>query len=557
MSRQSLIMLIKRVEIRVAKKPRFVCGHELSARVHAHRLALCVVFVGLFLTQGCGGASSSSSSKFLRRSIGGEPSTLDPQLAGDTFSVEALRDLYEGLTSESPGGEIVPGVAEDWVVSPDGRSYTFRLRPDARWSNGDPVTADDFVAGLRRAVDPSTGAPEAGLLALIGNAAAIIAGRAPAATLAVTALGDRSLVIELAQPAPYFTAILATAIAYPLHRPAGAVRVSNGPYQLAEWTPGARLRLVRNPRYWDQRSVGIAEVDYLPVADSTAELTRYRANDIDITSSVPAQQVASLRESLPAELQIRPQLAVVYYAFNLARPPLRDAPGLRQALSLAIDRERLTRSVLKAGQVPAFAFVPPGIGGYTGPVYAWATEPVDLRLASARTLYAAAGYSSARPLRLRLLLPDDDTLRNVALAVSAMWREALGVQTKLTPLEYRAYLATRDDRSRWDVLSHGWNADYPDPGNFLGIFASAAAQNDAALADREFDRLLEAAAAEAAPQPRAALLARAERRLLDDYAVAPLYFPVSRRLVKPYVEGAMLAPMNHNYSKYLRLRPRR
>jgi oligopeptide transport system substrate-binding protein len=492
----------------------------------------------------------------------GEPTALDPQRAGDTMSFEVLRDLFEGLTSESASGEVIPGVAQDWSVSSDGLRYDFILRPDARWSNGDIVTSDDFVAALQRAVDPATGCPEAELLLPIRGAAEAIAGKAPPRSLAVRAEGPGNLSIELTAPAPYFPAILANAVAYPLYRgsrPAGAPAargpaVSNGAYVLAEWMLGSKLVLRRNPSYWDARHVAIAEVDYLPAADSNAELARYRADELDLTSTIPGQQLEALRAAQPGEVQVRPQLAVIYYAFNLDRPPFRDAPGLREALSLAIDRETLTAGVLRAGEVPAYSFVPPGIGGYPDTGYAWHAETRESRLARARALYRAAGFGADRPLRLRLVHPADDTLRKVAIAVAAMWHEALGVDTTLADLEYRAFLALRDDRERWDVLSHGWNADYPDPGNFLGIFTRGSAQNDAHLADGEFERLLAAAAADPDGARRLEELAAAERRLLADYAVAPLYFPVSRRLVKPRVAGAVLAPMNHNYSKYLSLR---
>ena len=456
---------------------------------------------------------------------------------------------------------MVPGVAQDWSVSADGLRYDFVLRTDARWSNNDRVTASDFVAALQRAVDPATGSPEAELLLPIRGAAAVIAGKAPPSTLAVRADGAAKLSIELEAPAPYFPSILANAVAYPLYRgappaEARAARgpaVSNGAYRLVEWQPGAKLTLKRNPAYWDASHVAIADVEYLPAADSNAELARYRADELDLTSSLPGQQLEALRAALPDEVQVRPQLAVIYYAFNLDRPPFRDAPGLREALSLAIDRETLTTKVLRAGEVAAYSFVPPGIGGYADAGYAWRAEAPESRLARARSLYRAAGYGPERPLRLRLVLPADDTLRRVAIAVAAMWHEALGVDTTLADLEYRAFLATRDDRARWDVLSHGWNADYPDPGNFLGIFTRGSAQNDAHLADGEFERLMAAAAADPNGARRLEALADAERRLLADYLIAPLYFVVTRRLVKPRVAGAILAPMNHNYSKYLSL----
>jgi oligopeptide transport system substrate-binding protein len=332
--------------------------------------------------------------------------------------------------------------------------------------------------------------------------------------------------------------------------------VSNGAYRLVEWVPGGKLVLERNDRYWGARDVAIATVEYLPAADAVAELARYRAGEIDVTSSVPSTQVEALRGALPGELQVRPQLAVIYYAFNLDRPPFRDAPGLREALSLAIDREMLTARVLGAGEVPAYTFVPPGILGYADVGDETRHEPRSSQLGRARSLYRAAGYDARRPLKLRLVLPADDTLRRVAIAVIAMWHEALGVDTELVELEYRAFLATRSDRASWDVRSHGWNADYPDPGNFLGIFRRGSPQNDAYLDDPEFDRRMAAAAAEPDGARRLELLAAAEQRLLGDHAVAPLYFPTTRRLVKPWVEGAVLAPMNHTYSKYFSLRTR-
>ena len=451
-------------------------------------------------------------------------------------------------------------MADGWSVTDGGTKYQFRLRHDGKWSNGEPVSADDFVRGLRRAVDPAVHSPNAELLTPIRGAAEIIAGRAAPSSLGVAAPGPWTVEISLSAPAPYFPAILSNAVAYPAYRQAsqpgvqGAAVVSNGAYRLVRWTPGSAIELERNPYYWDVASVAIPRVDYVALADSNVELLRYRAGQLDMTSFVPSQQLESLRQQLPAEVQVRAQLAVVYYVFNLDRGPLRGAARLREALSLAIDRDRLSAAVLKGGQVPAYAFVPPGIQGYEGPAYGWRTEDFESRVARARALYRASGYSPARPLQLRILCPDDDTLRKVALAVGAMWHEALGIEVTPTFLEYRAFLAARNQRGDWDVVSDGWNADYPDPGNFLGIFARRGAQNTAGFADPEFDRLMAAVGAEADGARRLALLASAESRLLEAYPVAPLYFAVSRRLVKPRVEGAVLSPMNHNYSKYLSLR---
>lgn len=524
-----------------------------------------IIFLVPLAIVGCGrheGSPADTSSQLVRRSVGSEPSSLDPQQVGDTFSFEVLRDLFEGLTAESATGETVPGTADNWSVSEGGKRYRFHLRPDARWSNGTPVEAGDFVRGLRRAVDPATRSPNASLLALVLGAPDVVGGRAPPDTLGVRAIDPRTLEIDLSAPAPYFPAILSNPIAYPrLPAPPGppgdpppSRLASNGAYQLVKWVPGGGVTLERNRYYWDANNVAIPRVEFVAIADSNTELSRYRAGQIDLTSFVPAQQLETLKRERPSELQIRAQLAVVYYAFNLTRPMLRDGSGLREAMSLAIDRERLVESVLKGGQLPAFGFVPPGIGNYEGASYHWRNDTPALRIQHARAVFHAAGFSEQRPLHLKLLCPEDDTLRRVALAVTAMWHEVLGIEAAPVFLEYRAFLAAREQRADWDVISHGWNADYPDPGDFLGIFTSASPQNDARLADQEFDRLMAAAAGEADGEKRLALLAHAERRLLDDYVVAPIYYAVSRRLVSPRLEGAVLSPMNHNYTKYLSLR---
>lgn len=537
--------------MQIACRPRAILRRIRDAVVVCSLLSLC----------GCGGAARDSS--VLRIGLGGAPSTLDPQRAADTYSLELLRDLYEGLTSESPSGQIVPGAAESWSVSDDGLTYTFQLRTTARWSNGEALTSDDFVFALRRAVDPRTAAPAADLLSLITNAPEIVAGKVSPTALGVQALGDHALTISLRRPAPYFSSVLANAIAYPVHRQSlqnfgeaftkpGRL-ISNGAYRLISEVPASNIRFERNPYYWDAATVAIRAVEFLPIADVQSEFRQYRAGALDITATIPTSDLDWAKTNLAGELQVQPQLATIFIAFNAADGSLHERPRIAEALSLAVDRQALTMKVLRAGQVAAYSFVPIGIAGYTPQSYTWADEPHADQLAQARELYRAAGYSVAKPLRIRFLYSQNEAIRNVAIATAAQWKEALGVETELIDMEFRAFLAARHDRTRWDVIIDGWNADYADPGNFLELFKSGGVQNDAGLADAEYDRLLDAAANEASPEKRLTLLAEAEKRLLADGAIAPLYFPVTRRLVKPYVDGAILNPMNHNYSKYLRL----
>jgi oligopeptide transport system substrate-binding protein len=530
------------------------------------RLRLSALLIGvalLLLAASC--RRPPSPEAVLHRGLTGDPATLDPQRTSETYSEEVLRDLYEGLSAETVDGQVGPGAASDWSLDASGRHYRFTLRSGSKWSNGDPLVAEDFAAGLRRAVDPKTASPHADFLELIEHAPAIVRGQEPPEHLAVRAVDPQHLEIDLSEPAPYFAGLLATAVAYPVHRPslakygdafsrAGRL-VGNGAYRLVATVPGVSVRLEQNPNYWDAAHVAVPAVEYLSVADVSAQLTRYRAGSLDLMDTLPNAQVEWARENLPGELQLAPQLTTVYLAFNHLDGPLAKRPELGEALALALDRESLTGRALRGGQVPAYAFVPPGIAGYARQSYAWAERPLAERQATARDRLQAAGFVAGKPLKLRVLYNHNEAIHNLTVALAAEWQEALPVEVEFVELEFQAFMAARRDRAHWDVVVAGWNADYADPGNFLGVFRSASEANDPGLRDAPYDGLLDQAAREADPAHRLELLAQAERRLLDLNVMTPLYYAVSRRLVKPYVEGAVLNPMNHNYSKFLVLRP--
>jgi len=519
--------------------------------------ALCTVLLA------CGHRDPGQPERTLRRGLGGDVSTFDPQKAADNFSEDVIRDLFEGLTSETPDGGAIPALAESWSVADDGKTYTFELRRMARWSNGDEVTADDVVAGIQRGLDPSVASPAAALLRPIEHAADVINGTLSPKSLGVVANGPHTLVIHLSHATPYFPMLLARCIAFPIHRSSlqrlgdrfatPANLVSNGPYRLEAFTPSTKVSLIRNPYYWDSPRVSVERVEHYPIADAPAQLLRYRANDLDMTSTIPAARFDWARREMGQELQIRPQLAVVYLAFNLESGPLSRAARLREALSLSIDRESLTAQVLRSGQVPAYSFVPPGIPDYTPASYSWQLEARESRRARARALYRDSGFSEASPLKLRLLYSDDEAFRSTAVTAAAAWKEVLGIDVELRQREFKTYLTERTDRRSWDVAVSGWGADFQDPSNFLEVFRSNSASNDPGLTDSEYDNLLDAAESEPRGVDRLRLLELAERRLIDSHAITPVYHPVLRRLVKPYVRGAMLNPMGHNYSKSLAL----
>lgn len=511
---------------------------------------------------GCSQAQTpANTAQVLHRGLSGEPATLDPAAAADTFSSEVMEDLYEGLTTESPSGAVIPGVAASWTVNPSGTQYTFQLRPDAQWSNGNPVRTQDFIAAWQRTLDPKQGSPVADDLRLMLGAPAIIAGKSPVSALGVEARGDSVLIVNLEQPAPYFPQLLSHSAAYPIYSDTSArshdpaTWVSNGAYVLAGWSPTTAVELAKNPHYWNRSAVRIPRIEYVVASDGNAQFVRYRAGALDMTDTVPENAVAELLRAHSTEFITAPYLATAYYGLNLTAGPCKGNLQLRQALSMAIDRTRLVEA-LAFGQAPAFGFVPPGTWNYGSQSLPWKGLGDDERVAEAKRLYAAAGYSPRAPLHLRLLFNSNPAIKHTAIVVASMWREVLGIETELIDEEYRVFLQSRHDRSRWDVARLAWSADFNDASNFLDTLRAESSNNDPGYANPAFDQLLDAAAANADSGRRRELLESGERLMLTDYPVVPLYFFVSKRLIKPYVQGVVANPLNHIRSQALVMQAR-
>lgn len=530
-----------------------------------------ILLIAISSTTGCtakdqnngavrGRDAGSNASRILRRGLPGEPRTLDPQLGEDTFSFPVLRDLYEGLTAEDRSGHIVPGAAASWTVDESGTIYTFQLRPDAKWSNGDRTLATEYVQGLRRAVDPQTASGSSALLAVIKGASDITAGRKRVTELGVSAIGESSVRIELEHPAPFVLQLLSQPIAAPLHTRAIAtfgssnstdpIKVFNGAYALVTRVPGSFIELVRNPNYWDASHVSIERVRYINAESEATEIREYVAGQVDMTSTIPAPDLERITQKYGAEIQTAPILATLYLGLDVSEPPLRDNRDLRQALSMAVDRDLISQHVM-VGVTPAYAFVAKGISGYKPPAYQWSAWTRDHQLSYARSLYAHSGYSEKRPIHLTLYFNSGETMQRLMITIAASWKQNLGVVTDLVSDEFRVFLAGRKDRSRWDVARLGWNADYDDPASFLEVLSRNNSQNDPGYMSDEFNKLIDAARIEPNPVERISLLEKSEEVLLNDYPIIPVYFYMARRLVKPYLGGAEITPLNHTYSKHL------
>jgi oligopeptide transport system substrate-binding protein len=530
-----------------------------GAPLRGLRVALLPV---LFAAAWAAGAAPAGQ---LERGNGPEPSTLDAHRCQEVACGNILRDLYEGLVTEDARGQLIPGMAEHWSVSADGRTWTFALRPGLRWSNGQPLDAPQVVASFRRAFAPATAAPFAELFDALHNARAVQAGAVPPTALGVSATDARTLVFRLDRSAP-LPALLTLPIAFPVYLPAVQAHgtqhtrpgrlVGNGAYRLQAWTPQANLVVARNPHFHAARTVAIERVRFHVTEDAAAELQRYAAGDLDITEVVPPQPLSALRERFGTQLRISPYLGAFWLGFNLTRPPFADDAALREALSLAVDRDILTRHVTGLGETPAYGLVPPGIAGYVPATPPAAQLTQAQREARARALYRAAGYSRAKPLVLELRYNTSTPHRRLALAVAAMWRQVLGVQVRLRNEEWKVFVGNRKQRVITQVFRGGWIADVPDARNFLAAFGSDGPLNWTGYDDAGFRARLAKADAARSDAARNAWLRAAETRLLNAHAAMPLYFYSSKHLVNPRVRGFAANPLDRHASRWLTLEAR-
>jgi len=513
--------------------------------------------------EGPAGSGAAPQAAMLVRGGGPDPDSLDPQKARGFEAQSILRDLCEGLTTLDRNAAVAPGVASTWGVSTDGRVYVFKLRREARWSNGEPVVAADFVAGLRRLVDPATASGYAQYIDVIANAGDIVAARKPPEALGVAAPDDGTVVVTLATPAPYLPTLLSHPSACPVHRPTLAahpegqarpgVMVSNGAFVLTEWVQGSYILASRNRYYWNNAATRLDAVKYLLIPDENAELTRYRGGELQVTFVVPRGQFDWIKANLADQLHVSPQLTTYYYGFNLRRAPFRDSPKLRRALSLVIDREKLAQLVLRVGELPAYGWVPPGIDHYGAQSFDYRGEPMVARVAEAQRLYREAGYSPDKPLSFELRYNSGEVHTKLAVAIASMWKEALGAEVRLTQVEFKSLLQDID-RGEVEMFRSSWVGDYNDAYTFAQYLKSDFGVNLPHYANAAYDALLKRAAAETDATLRRALLEQAERLMLRDHPLLPLYFYVNKHLVKPEVEGWYDNVMNVVYSKDLALK---
>lgn len=481
----------------------------------------------------------------LVRHIKDEPASLDPAKAVGLPEIQVIRDLFEGLVNQNEKGELVPGVATKWQ-SNDNRIWTFTLRNDAKWSDGTPVTAQDFVYSWQRLVDPQTTSPFAWFAALAGisNAQNIIDGKATPDKLGVTAVDAHTLRVQLDQPLPWFANLTASFAFYPVQKANVAQGaewtkpgklIGNGAYVLKDRVVNEKLVAVPNVHYWDNAHTVIQQVTFVPINQESAATKRYLADDIDITESFPKNLYQKLMKDIPGEVYTPPQLGTYYYAFNTQKGPTAD-PRVRLALSMTIDRQLMADKVLGTGEKPAWHFTPDVTAGFKASPSPFAAMSQEERNAQAKTLLQAAGYGPQRPLDLTLLYNTSETHQKIAIAVASMWKKNLGVDVKLQNQEWKTYIDSRNT-GNFDVIRASWVGDYNEPSTFLSLLTSSHSGNISRFKDPAYDKVLSQAAQETTTEARNADYNEAEKIIAEKAPIAPIYQYSNGRLIKPWLKG--------------------
>ena len=511
-----------------------------------------------------GGDSGAELAKeqVFRKNNGAEPGTLDPHRAEGVPASNILRDLFEGLVVELPNGEYIPGIAESWTVSEDSKRYVFKIRKNAKWSNGDAFTAYDYVYSFKRSVDPKTLSNYSSMLYPIKNARAIVMGEASPEQLGVYSEDENTLVVELEKPTPYFLSLLTHSTTYPVHqesverlgklftRPGNLV--SNGAFKLEEWRVQSHIKIIKNEQYWDNESTTLEATYYYSLDDANSALKRYRANELDFTDTIPLEQLTLIKNRMADEYRVAPYFGSYYYGFNNTKAPFKNNPKLRTALNMAIDRDILVNIVIGAGQIPAYSFVPP-VKTFQPIEPEWSTWSKEKREAEALRLYQEAGYSKDKPLEVEILYNTSENHKKVALAVAAMWKQALGAKTILRNQEWKVFLDTRRMQNETQIFRAGWIGDYDDPYTFSQMLHAENEMNHPGYDSEEYNRLVDLAATKNAGEDRLNDLRAAERVLTKDLPIIPLYFYVSQHMIKPWVIGLEDNVMDHHYSKYVKI----
>ena len=510
---------------------------------------------------------SGNATGYLHYGNGAEPQGIDPHLVTGVPESHIVRALFEGLAVKNPITlEPEPGVAERWEISPDGTVYTFFINPQAKWSNGEPVTASDYVWSWERALHPETGSLYAYMLFPVVNAEKFASGAIDDfAEVGIKSLDAQTLRISLNAPTPYFLQLMDHYSTFAVHpetvlkfggmsdrftlwtRPENIV--SNGAFTLKEWSLNRQIKIEKNPHYWDKSSVALEGVYFYPTENVVSEERMFRSEQLHVTQGIPLGKIPNYRAVQNSPYVQAPYLGTYYYLINTKKPPVDDV-RVRKALSYAIDRDTLTRTVLRDTAIPAYSITPPDTLGYNPPKL-FSFDPEQ-----ARALLAEAGYPDGQGWPgLEITYNTNEDHRKIAVAVQQMWKDELGIDVSITNQEWKVYLNTVS-QGEFQVARRGWIGDYVDANNFLDLFLANGGNNNTGYANAEFDDIILNQAPKAASrEERYQLFFQAETMMMQEMPIIPFYTYTSKRLIHPSVNGIYPNLMDSLNLKYVRLDP--
>ncbi|MEZ9056974.1 ABC transporter substrate-binding protein [Vibrio pelagius] len=491
----------------------------------------------------------------LVRGNGTEVATIDPHKSQGVPESHVIRDLLEGLVNQDGDGNTIPGVAESWETT-DNKTFTFHLRKDAKWSNGDPVTAQDFVYSWQRAVDPATASPYAWYMEYtkMANAKDIVAGKKDKSELGVKAVDANTLVVELETAVPYFVMMMGHTTMKPVHQATVEKYgdqwtkpehfVGNGAFSVDKWIVNERLVLKRNEQYWDNDKTVLNKVTFLPIENQVAEMNRFLSGEIDFTNELPTEHFKRLKKEHAEDVSVAGNLCTYYYIFNTKKAPFDDV-RVRKAISYAIDRDIVTGAILAQGQKPAYFLTPEITAGFNPELPDYGKITQKERNAEAARLLEEAGYGKDNPLNFNLLYNTSENHKKIAVALGSMWKKTLGLSVTLENQEWKTYLSSKDSGD-FEVARAGWCGDYNEASSFLTLMKSNNTTGGVHYDSKAYDQIIDKALNSTSEKEREALYLEAEALMAKDMPIAPIYQYVKSRLLNPHVGGF---PLNNAEDK--------
>lgn len=521
--------------------------------MYRNKFAVVLLLILSLLIFGCSDSKPTQVSvkeQLIRYNLGAEPETLDPAKMTGVPEGTLANAMFEGLTRYDSKNMIQPGMAESWSISKDQLVYTFKLR-DAKWSNGDSITAEDFKFAWLRVLSPEMASDYAYQLYYIKGAEAYNSGKGKIDDVAIRVIDKHTLEVTLNSPTSQFLGLTAFQTFYPLNKKVVEAHpdwhtspdffVSNGPFFLEKWERRQKISLVKNANYWDEKTVKLSKLEFYTIEDNNTAYAMYKTGKLDFIEQPPVQEISKLKNT--SDYQVFPESSVYFYSFNVTKKPF-DNLKVRKALALTIDRQLISDKITQAGQKPAYAFVPFGCSEADGRDFreAGGNNFFKEDVAEAQKLLAEAGFPGGKGFpEVEILVNNNELHLKIAQVIQQMWKTNLGVNIGIVSREGQVYFKDLQAMN-YDIARSGWNPDYLDPMSFIDIFISGGGNNITGWGDVQYDQLVNKANSTGDSIVRFKALHDAENILMSQLPVIPIYFYANDNLIKPNVKNVIVPP---------------